>query len=50
MAGKIYVFTKLVPFHLHMSHKAAKSVAKLISQSCSDSQSDVRLPRKDGAI
>ena len=29
----------LCHFYLHMSHKAAKSMAKLISQSCGDSQS-----------
>ena len=38
-------------YHLHMSHKAAKSTAKFINQSCGDSQSAaVCLPRVDGAI
>ena len=37
-------------FHLHMSHKAAKSIAKLISQSCGDSQPAVCLSEEDGAI
>ena len=29
----------LVPFSPHMTHKAAKSTAKIISQSCGESQS-----------
>ena len=33
-----------------MSHKAAKSMAKLISELCGDSQLAVCLPREDGAI
>ena len=38
-------------YHLHMSRKAAKSMAKFISQLCGDSQSAaVCLPRVDGAI
>ena len=37
-------------FYFHISHKAAKSMAKLISQLCSKSQSAVCLSREDGAI
>ena len=37
-------------FHLHMSHKAAISMAKLISQYCGDSQLAVCLSEEDGAI
>ena len=38
------------PFQLHISHKAAKSMANLTSQSCSDLQPAVCLPSGDGAI
>ena len=56
VVGKGYVFTKnrkmtsigAIYFHFHMSRKAAKSMAKLISQSCGDLQLAVYLPRKDG--
>ena len=37
-------------FHPHMSHKAAKSMAKLISQLCGESQLAICLSREDGAI
>ena len=37
-------------FHLHKSHKAAKSMAKLISRSCGESQLVVCLSRGDVAI
>ena len=40
----------LCHFHLHMSHKAVKSMEKLITQLCGDLQSAVCLPREDGAI
>ena len=56
VVGKGHVFTKnremthWCHFHLYMSHKAAKSMAKLISQLCGDSQPAVCLPREDGAI
>ena len=55
--SKGYVFTKKQSngihwchFHFHMSHKAAKSMAKLISQLCGDSQLVVCLSREDGDI
>ena len=37
-------------FHLYISHKAAKSMAKLISQSCGELQQAVCLPRGYGVI
>ena len=37
-------------FYLHISHKAAKSMAKLISQSCGELQLAVCLSKGDGAI
>ena len=37
-------------FHLHMSHNAVKSMAKLISQSCGELQPAVCLPRGHAAI
>ena len=37
-------------FHLQISHKAAKSMAKLISQSCGELQLAVCFSRGDGAI
>ena len=37
-------------FHLHISHKAVKSMAKLISQSCGELQPGVCLPRGYAAI
>ena len=36
-------------FHLHISHKAVKSMAKLISQSCGELQPAVCLSRGYGA-
>ena len=43
VAGKSYVFTKTsqmayisVIFHLQISHKAAKSMPKLVNQSCGE--------------
>ena len=56
VVGKVYVFNKnremtaICAISLPMSHKAAKSTAKLISQSFGDSQPAVCLPREDGAI
>ena len=37
-------------FHLHLSHEAAKSIAKLISQSCGKSQLAICLSMENGAI
>ena len=59
VVGKGYVFTKnremtsigaIFTSICHTSHKAAKFMVILISQSCDDSQPAVCLPRKDGAI
>ena len=56
MMGKGYVFMKnsqmasIGAIFTSISHKAAKSLAKLISQLCGELQSVICLSRKDGAI
>ena len=56
VTGKGYVFTQnsqmatIVDFHLHISHKEAESMAKLISYLCGVLQLPVCLSRGYGAI
>ena len=57
VVGKGYVFTKnslkdfhWCHYHFYISHKAAKSMAKLISQLCGESQSAVMLAKERWAI
>ena len=56
MMGKGYVFMKnsqmasIGAIFTSILHKAAKSLAKLISQLCGELQSAICLSRKDGAV
>ena len=50
VAGKGYVLTENSQFHLYISHKGAKSMAKLIIRSYGESQPAVCLSRGNGAF